>query len=149
MTLKQTIYQYCLQVISNNIQALQLNLADLRQSAANETKSSAGDKYETARAMLHIEQENTHRQLTEALAQQTILQNINITAQPSRIALGSLVTTNQGLLFISVALGKLKIDNTTVIALSPQSPLGTQLLGLAAGQSVAINSKIYQIEGVS
>lgn len=149
MTLKQTIYQHCMQTIGNTVHVLQLRLADLRQSAANETKSSAGDKYETARAMLHIEQENTHRQLAEALAQQTILKSIDITATPNRIAMGSLVTTNQGLLFISVALGKLAIDNTAVIVLSPQSPLGAKLMGLAAGQSVAVNNRVYQIEKIS
>lgn len=149
MTLKQAIYQHCLQVIGDQIHLLQLKLADLRQSAANETKSSAGDKYETARAMLHIEQENTHRQLAEALAQQTILQNIDITAQPNRIGLGSVITTDQGLLFMSIPLGKQKVDNKNIIVLSPQSPLGAKLMGLAAGQNASINNKVYQIEGVS
>jgi transcription elongation GreA/GreB family factor len=149
MTLKQTIHNYCLQIISDKIKLLQANLADLRQSAANETKSSAGDKYETARAMLHIEQENINRQLAEVLAQQTALQSMDITVQPNRIAMGSLVVTNQGALFISIPLGKITIENTIVIVLSPQSPLGAKLLGLAPGQSASINNRVYQIEEVN
>jgi transcription elongation GreA/GreB family factor len=149
MTLKQTIHNHCLQMISDKIKLLQAKLADLRQSADNETKSSAGDKYETARAMLHIEQENTNRQLAEVLAQQTTLLSIDITAQTNRISMGSLVITNQGLLFVSVPLGKITIENNTVIVLSPQSPLGAKLLGLVPGQSVSMNNSVYQIEQVS
>jgi hypothetical protein len=149
MNLKQVIYSHCLQIIQHKIALLQANLNDLRQSVANETKSTAGDKYETARAMLHIEQENTNRQLAEALAQQTTLQSIDITVQPNRISLGSLITTNNGLLFISIPLGKTTVANTAVIVLSPQSPLGAQLMGLQVGQSATINNRVYQIEQVS
>jgi hypothetical protein len=63
MTLKQKIYNYYLQVINDKVYMLQQVLADLKESGANETKSTAGDKHETALAMLQIEQANTRGQL--------------------------------------------------------------------------------------
>jgi hypothetical protein len=63
MTLKQKIYNYYLQLINDKVHLLQQVLADLKESGSNETKSTAGDKHETALAMLQIEQANTRGQL--------------------------------------------------------------------------------------
>ena len=117
-------------MLETKINGLQQQLNDLKESTANETKSTAGDKYETARAMLQIEQDNTRRQLQETLEQQSIFTSIDISISSNEIIRGSLVKTNKGYLFISVALGKIIVDGITIIALSPQSPLGKQLMGL-------------------
>ena len=130
------------------INGLQQQLSDLKESTANETKSTAGDKYETARAMLQIEQDNTRRQLQEAMEQQSIFTAIDITIPSKEIIRGSLVKTNKGYLFLSVALGKIIADGIAVIALSPQSPLGKQLMGLQVNDSTAINSVTYSIEEI-
>ena len=66
----------------------------------------------------------------------------------SVVVKGSLVKTNLGLLFVSVALGKVSIGELTVMALSPQSPLGQQLMGLSVGESAIINNNIYMIESI-
>ena len=62
MTLKQKIHTHCLHLLDNKIAELQKILRSLGESAANDTKSSAGDKHETARAMIHIEQETITKQ---------------------------------------------------------------------------------------
>lgn len=146
--MKALIYQHCLQQVTEHINQLQSILADLRQSTANETKSTAGDKYETARAILHIEQENTNRQLAEALAKKAALQSIDVNSISNKVSNGSLVTTNKGLLFISIAMGKMIVDNKPVIVFSPQSPLGSKLMGLGVGESAAINNTTYLIEAI-
>ena len=130
------------------INGLQQQLNDLKESTANETKSTAGDKYETARAMLQIEQDNTRRQLQEALKQQSIFAAIDISISSNEIIRGSLVKTNKGYLFISVALGKIIIDGKNIIALSPQSPLGKQLMGLGVKDTTTINNINYSIEEI-
>ena len=109
--------------------ALQNVLADLKESGTNETKSTAGDKHETALAMLQIEQANIRAQLKEAQEQKAVLENINPSLSPALIVNGSLVNTDKGYLFLSTALGKATIDGITVIALSQHSPLGIQLMG--------------------
>jgi hypothetical protein len=148
MTFKEKIYHHCLQLVNEKIAALRHTLAGLRQSAANETKSTAGDKHETALAMLQIEQENTARQLNEVLLQKDMLQKIDATAPSTLAAAGSLLRTNKGYLFISIALGKMQVEGTAVVVLSLQSPLGAALRGMKAGDTANVNSTAYIIESV-
>ncbi len=135
-------------MLETKINGLQQQLNDLKESTANETKSTAGDKYETARAMLQIEQDNTRRQLQESLEQQSIFTAIDISINSNEIIRGSLVKTNKGYLFISVALGKIIVDGITIIALSPQSPLGKQLMSLRVNDITTINNIAYTIDDI-
>ena len=148
MTFKQKIYTHYLQVVNDKIDLLQKVLADLKESGANETKSTAGDKHETALAMLQIEQANTRAQLKEVELQKVILEKINPSLTPAVIVNGSLIKTNRGYLFLSIAAGKAVIDGEEVIALSQQSPLGKQLIGLKEDDTVSINNAIYVIESI-
>ncbi|MGG9971051.1 hypothetical protein ACQ33O_04575 [Ferruginibacter sp. SUN002] len=148
MTLKQKIHHHYLQLINEKIDQLQQVLADLKESGANETKSTAGDKHETALAMLQIEQANKRAQLQEIVAQKSALEKINPALSASMIVNGSLIKTNKGYFFMSVALGKATIAGINVIALSPQSPLGMKLIGLKKGDTVTLNGNIYIIEGI-
>ena len=146
--LKQKIYNHYLQVVNDKVKSLQNILADLKESGTNETKSTAGDKHETALAMLQIEQANVRAQLKEVLEQKAIVEKINPALSPASIVNGSLVKTNLGYFFISVALGKAVVDGTTVMALSQQSPLGKLLMGQKEGGNAVINSNSYIIESI-
>ena len=146
--LKLKIYNYYLQAINDKVKSLQNILADLKESGTNETKSTAGDKHDTGLAMLQIEQANVRAQLKEVLEQKVTFEKINPALSPVSIVNGSLVKTNLGYFFISVALGKAVVDGTTVIALSQQSPLGKLLRGLKVGGSADINNNRYVIENI-
>jgi hypothetical protein len=67
----------------------------------------------------------------------------------TKIALGSLVTANKMVLFISAALPKITIDNTTIIAVSPQSPLGATLMGNEVGFEFEINGSKFIIHEIA
>lgn len=146
--LKQKIYKHYLQIINDKINTLQHVLADLKESSANETKSTAGDKHETALAMLQIEQANTRGQLKDLQDKKALLEKINPALSVDKIVNGSLIKTDRGYLFMSIALGKTIVEGITVIALSPQSPLGIQLMGLLVGDVAEINDSKYVIESI-
>jgi transcription elongation GreA/GreB family factor len=148
MTRKQKVYNYYLQVVNDKLRSLQQVLADLKESGSNETKSTAGDKHETALAMLQIEQANVGAQLQDVLEKKSALEKIDPASSSSKIVKGSLVKTDNGYLLISTALGKATMDGNSVIALSPQSPLGQKLLGLSTGDVAAINNNKYVIESI-
>ncbi|MEI7736383.1 MAG: hypothetical protein WCI49_13015 [Ferruginibacter sp.] len=148
MSLKEKIYLQYVLLISQKIQQLEQVLADLKESGANETKSTAGDKHETALAMLQIEQANKRAQLLELQEQKASLNRINPTLTPAVIVPGSLIKTNKGYFFMSTALGKISFEGQTVIALSPQSPLGKKLIGNKAGDTAAVNGIEYLIEKI-
>jgi transcription elongation GreA/GreB family factor len=147
-TIKQKIYGHYLQLASEKVQHLQQVLDDLKQSGSNETKSTAGDKHETALAMLQIEQEQKRAQLKEAQIQKAAVEKINPAIIAATIVTGSLIKTNKDYLFMSAALGKAVVDAFAVTALSPQSPLGKQLMGLTVGGTAVINNNEYFVEGI-
>ena len=135
-------------MVNDKIKLLQQVLAYLKESSNNETKSSAGDKYETGLAMLQIEEANVHSQLRDALDKKAALEKINPSLTTTKIISGSLVKTNKGYLFVSTALGKATIEDITVTALSPQSPLGIKLMGLVVENVAEINNNAYIIESI-
>ena len=145
MTIKQQIHSHCLQIVNDKIRLLQQVLADLKESGANETKSTAGDKHETALAMLQIEQANTRSQLQDVVDKKAVLDKINPALVPIKVVQGSLVKTDKGYLYLAIALGRVNLDGLTITVLSPQSPLGSKLMGLSTGDSVEMNGTSYTI----
>jgi hypothetical protein len=145
MTFKEKVYQAFKQLLEEKINDVQLVLKDLHYSAANETKSTAGDKHETALAMLQIEQENKRKQLSELQLQQSLLKKIDPLIISPVALNGSVVYTDNGYFFISVALGKLILDGHTIFSLSPSSPLGRKLTGQRANGKVELNGRTYSI----
>lgn len=146
--MKQKVYTVCLQLLQQKIDELQSALNSATEAANNETKSSAGDKHETARAMMQLEQEKITKQLNEALDQKTELEKIDLTINSSIIRKGSFIKTDKGFLFLSIGLGKLTIDTEIIFAVSPQSPLGSKLIGLQEKDTVTLNGASYFIESI-
>ena len=123
-------------------------ISDLAQDAQNDAKGSAGDKHETALSMMHLEQEKFNQKLAEIIGQKNGIDKIDADAIHAKVALGSLVQTNEMLFYISTALPKITIDNKTIIAVSPESPLGSQLLGKSVGDEITINNNRFHIKTI-
>lgn len=138
-------YQLLLQ---DRIDVFRDMISGLTEDAQNDAKGSAGDKHETALSMMHIEQEKLNHKLREVLDQKAILDKIDASKTHSKIALGSLVQANGMLLFISAALPKITIDDKTIIAVSPQSPLGSKLMGNEVGFEFEIHTTKYRIQNI-
>ena len=148
MTIKQQILHRYKELVQDRIDVFQDMISGLTIDAQNDAKGSAGDKHETALSMMHIEQEKLNYKLKEVLEQKAILDRIDASQTQKKVALGSLVKANGMLLFISTALPKLLIDDKTIFAVSPQSPLGSKLMGNEVGFTFDLNGKGYTIESV-
>ncbi|MGL2964772.1 hypothetical protein ACSVH2_13200 [Flavobacterium sp. RSB2_4_14] len=148
MTIKENILHRYKELVQDRIDVFQDMISGLTIDAQNDAKGSAGDKHETALSMMHIEQEKLNHKLKEVIEQKNILDKIDATAVHKRVALGSVVQANGMTLFISTALPKITIDNKNIFALSPQSPLGNQLMGKEVGVSFDMNGKNYLIEEI-
>ena len=148
MNLKENILQQHQQLLQDKIDVFRDMIAALTEDAQNDAKGSAGDKHETALSMMHIEQEKLNHKLKEILSQKAIIDKIDASANHTKIALGSLVQANGMLLFISAALPKITVDDKSIIAVSPQSPLGNKLMGNEVGFSFEINTTKYLIQSI-
>ena len=148
MLSKEKIHAHFLSLASISIARIEAALADLKESGANETKSTAGDKHETALAMLQIEQANFRTQLTDAKEKKAMLQKLNPSVVTKEIRIGSVVVTNKNTVYISAAFGKQMIDSNEIVAISPQSPLATLLLGLNCGETATVNGGEFFFQNI-
>ncbi|MFY7740239.1 MAG: hypothetical protein ACOVQC_06955 [Flavobacterium sp.] len=146
--MKQQILQQHQLLLQDKIDVFRDMISGLTEDAQNDAKGSAGDKHETALSMMHIEQEKLNNKLKEILDQKSILDKIDASANHTKIGLGSLVQANGMLLFISAALPKISVEDKTIIAVSPQSPLGSKLMGNEVGFEFEINTTKFKIESV-
>jgi transcription elongation GreA/GreB family factor len=149
LSLKTTIHQRCLELIANKRQVLQEALDQATEAANQDSKSSAGDKHETGKAMMQLEQEKLGQQILEIDAKIEQLQKINSTIAHETAKLGTLLTTNHGTFYLSIALGKIEIEGMTCFAISPQSPIGLQMMGKKVGEGFEVSGRVYSIEEVN
>lgn len=145
---KTQLFKKCTEIIEARILELKVILQEAQDAANNETKSSAGDKHETGRAMAQLETEKLTAQLSEALNLKATLSKINTKETLKQIALGSVVFTNNGNFYVSVSLGKLEIEQEQFFAISPQSPIGKLLLTKKEKASFSLNGNTYVIENI-
>jgi transcription elongation GreA/GreB family factor len=116
--------------------AMAKSAVDSAQEAANsEDKSSAGDKYETGRAMGHLEKDMFARQLAENIRELDKLQKVNTDTIHTTAQTGALVRCRAYSFFIAAGLGKQVIDDQTIFFLSPDAPLSKLLLHKKEGDS--------------
>ncbi len=64
--IKEELFKHCLHYVEECINTAQLAIEDARSSANDDTKSSAGDKFETGREMIQQEIDRNRKQLEEA-----------------------------------------------------------------------------------
>jgi transcription elongation GreA/GreB family factor len=148
-SLKQQLHSRCLTYVDERIKAAQEAIHVAQQSANEETKSSAGDKYETGRAMAQLEIEKNGVQLAEALRLKQTLEQIQPDLETKTVRVGSLVITNQGNFYIAISAGQFLIDEKTYFVISPASPIGQKLYGLHVEQGFSFNKKEFSVLQIS
>ncbi len=117
----------------------------LDQAAALETKSSAGDKYETGREMIAQSRSIIQRNLAEAVANGDALQRMAAAPMQGRIGFGSLVETSLGWYLIGVGLGEIEFKGIRIGTASLASPLGAALKGKCPGDKQAWKGRTLEI----
>ena len=146
---KKQVLEHCRLKAEEQLQELRSAMQKVKESIEGEDKSSAGDKYETARAMAQSEMERLGIQLEKAKIEYNILQNIEARKHSDMVQTGSLVKTENKLLFIAIALGKVVLNNETIFVVSPSSPIGQAIMGKGVGHTFQIGpntDKIVQLE---
>lgn len=147
--LRLALHAKCVEYIDQRIKNIQEAYNAAGESANDETKSSAGDKHETGRAMMQLEQEKVANQLSEALELKKNISKINTNRQSKVVTVGSVVFTNRGNFYIAIPAGKIEIAAQLYFAISPASPLASKLIGLSVSQETVMNGQVYSILKIS
>lgn len=146
---KQHIINTCKSHLEDKIQSLNSIMQEVTNSANNETKSSAGDKHETARAMMQLEQEKLSKQIADIAEQKKEFDKIDFTREFLIIAQGSLIETTSGYFLIASSIGKIEVKGKTIFVISNKSPLALAFIAKKALDTVSFNGTDYLIKTVS
>ncbi|MCB0593810.1 MAG: hypothetical protein KDD28_06945 [Phaeodactylibacter sp.] len=146
--IKTKLYEHCLAQAAQSIVTARAALEAAQEAGNTETKSSAGDKYETGRAMMQQEQERNKVQLLKAIALKNQLAQLRPGQRSETAAPGSLAITNHGNFYLSVGLGRVTLGEDVFFAISLESPLGQLLKGKRAREEFPFQGRSYVVEEV-
>ena len=145
MSIKLELYDFCLEFVDNRFQTIQNTIKEIQESLLSETKSSAGDKHETGRAMLQLEREKSGNQLAEIQKLKAILNKVNPEAKHLKIALGTAVYTTQSNYFIAISAGEIVLDSKRFYAISQATPIAKLLISKTVGDEVLFRNTTIRI----
>jgi transcription elongation GreA/GreB family factor len=142
---KTELKDHCISIIQDRIAGLITAMADAQAAANEETKSSAGDKYETARAMSQLEKDMLARQLAENKKELTAMMGVDVTGDDELARTGSLICCSDMDFFLLGGLGKMVVNGVTVFVISPNAPLALSLMGKKKGDTFQFNKQTMEI----
>ena len=145
---KSELHAQCVAIVNQRIATVEKAIADAQATANSDTKSSAGDKYETTRSMMQLEIEQHSTQLAEAMNLKLALLKINPVFTTAVVQPGSLVMTNAGNFYLAVSIGSLRVNDYEYVVLSPASPVGALMVGLKQGNDFVFNKKVFHIDHI-
>ena len=143
--IKEKLFFHCENYIQKRKNLLEQRKNELQLALTYETKSSAGDKHETGRAMIQIEREKLGNQLFLLEKEFQKLRSLKNHYNTGIVSLGSIVRTDKENFYIALAAGPCDIEIHTYYCISPTSPIGKLLLGKKAKEHINFNSKISTI----
>jgi transcription elongation GreA/GreB family factor len=146
--LKKELHQLCINYVRKSMEAAQDAINDAQKASTDDTKSSAGDKYETSREMMQQETDRNMAQLNEANKLLVALNRISTVGASEKAEPGSVILTSNGNFYLAISAGSLLLNGKNYFAVSPASPVGNMLSGKKAGEGFTLNGKTYQIESV-
>jgi hypothetical protein len=147
--LKKELYELCVSYVRKSMDAAELGIKEAQKASNEDTKSSAGDKYETGRAMMQQETNRNLAQLNEANKLMVALNRISTGGTSAKAETGSVIITNNGNFYLAISAGSLSVNGQPYFAVSPGSPIGMMLMGKQAGDSFTLNGKSYAIISVA
>lgn len=133
--------------LKEKINILRSSISEAQNSSNNETKSTAGDKHETSRAMAQLEVERLSQQLQQQERLYTLLSSVS-TSKSSKVEAGAIVKTNKGIFYPIIATGIIKFDNQNIMTVGMGAPVTQAMLGRLPGDSFSFNGNKYHIEEI-
>ena len=146
--LKKTVFNFIISELDKREVEIQNGIESIKISRDSDTKSSAGDKYETSREMAQIELEKSSNQLKVLKNQKAEMDKINLDVKYQRVSHGAFIASEDSFYFISIGLGKLNVKDKTIYAISLQSPLGKELFGKAENDEIRFNNSLIKLSSI-
>lgn len=133
--------------ISDKITILQSDITDLASDIANDTKSSAGDKFETSREMSQQEISKLTLQVKEQKKWLNLAASYSNHQVSDKIVPGSIVMLATGKFLIGLPLGKIPtLDG--IHCIGNTAPLSQMLLNKKVGETILFQQQTITIKEI-
>lgn len=133
--------QQCISIIESRIHASMVLMEEAQEAANNEEKSSAGDKYETGRAMNQLDKDMHARQLAGNKQELAALKSVDDSRVYDSVKAGAFIQTQQNNFFIAAGLGKISFEGMEIFLLSPNAPLARSFFGKKKDERLNFSGK--------
>jgi len=144
-SIKEKLYKACEAYVDERIKRIEDSMAGLESDLENETKSSAGDKYETGREMINLEINKLAEQLQQFKNLRNTLNVAKSRTNNGSAQLGTAVKTNMSNYFIAIPADRIIVDGDEYFAIGANSPIAQLLLHKKAGEKITFNGKSAEI----
>lgn len=138
--LKQKIIKNISNSIIEKIKILENELALINNEKNNQTKSSAGDKYETSRSIMQLEHDKLNSSLFKLRDNLNKINLIDLNKRYFKVSYGALVKTKLYYYLICIGLGNFIVEDKSIFMISLSSPVGKALLNKKKDESIIINN---------
>ncbi|RZF62275.1 GreA/GreB family elongation factor [Sphingobacterium corticibacterium] len=145
--IKKELLSYCLRQIEGRLEETAFAIQQAQEAIESETKSSAGDKYETSREMIQQDLNRYHTQLLQSKKDWVVLQKME-TEIKEKVEIGAIVVTDKVTYFMAVSLGQQRVEGMNFMVISPSSPIGKLLLGREVGDQIVFNGTKQSITAI-
>jgi transcription elongation GreA/GreB family factor len=145
---KAEIHSVILQHLQERLEQGKKDFQLAKESRDSDTKSSAGDKFETGREMMQREMDKISASLDMQKSQLAQMQRIDLQENPKQVGIGSFIETDAENYYLSVGLGKLTYSDTPFYAISADSPMGELLMGKQKGDTIELRGRIITLKSI-
>lgn len=146
---KEALFEHCSAYAAKRVQSLKSQIRELQEDLNSESKSTAGDQYETGRAMMQLELERFGQALDEAERLEGVLKRLpSPKTQSDRVIPGSLAECGELRYYLAISAGSCTLEGKAYYCVSAESPVGQQLLGKTVGDILTLPAGKFRITAV-
>ena len=149
INLKDLLFNHCENHINTKLKNYLKIDQELFKSLNEETKSSAGDKHETTRAMIQIEREKNSKRIKEienSKKQLIVIKSVQL--NNLKVSPGSIIFTSNNNYFISISSEIYSSDTNKIYCVSTNTPIAKSYSGKKIGDIVTFNNIESKIEKI-
>jgi transcription elongation GreA/GreB family factor len=149
INLKDLLFNHCENHINTKLKNYLKIDQELFKSLNEETKSSAGDKHETTRAMIQIEREKNSKRIKEIEnSKKQLIVIKSVQSDNLKVSPGSIILTSNNNYFISISSEIYSSDTSKFYCVSTNTPIAKSYLGKKIGDIVTFNNIESKIEKI-
>lgn len=147
--MREIILKHLMGHVDKDLEEAKARMASLKESLGAESKSSAGDKHETGRAMIHLEQERVQDTVGRLEHMRGVLvQRATQGKAIQRVSPGALVETTGPWVLVGVPMGKVQLPDALVLCVGAEAPLAQKWHGAQPGDQVVLGSQQLTIQAI-